>query len=278
MTSVYGLPRYVGTFLRHMEAYKDLLKWNITEGSQKISLTLSWNFHHYQPHPAPACEPADSAPTGSAPSKSSLWERLQRTLRLPSGQPTCDGHLPAELTRFLDATLQRRSRSPSLLRRHLSLPFRRPRPSPSKAPPSPAMIKRPSLLRSRSNPLTNHVADHPPIHNGGCLPSPSRGQHYSWPGTPRTRPIVNHALPSPARPTSRQETTEETVARGEGSARRESVASRWEALCLDEGQASVKLDSWTDVDLTGSLPDISETVQRCLSSCDKILSKGVTEV
>jgi len=59
-----GLPRYVVAFLRHMEIHKDYLKWNIVEGSHKLTLTLTWNFRKdkvcYTLHPrtnAPGTKP-----------------------------------------------------------------------------------------------------------------------------------------------------------------------------------------------------------------------------
>ena len=68
---VLGLPRYVVTFLRHMESHKDHLKWNISEGSHKLTLTLTWNFR-----------PAAASSASKKSKQASLWDRLQRTLRL----------------------------------------------------------------------------------------------------------------------------------------------------------------------------------------------------
>lgn len=67
--ATYGLPRYVLTFLCHMESHKDCLKWNIVEGSHKLTLTLTWNFRKNK-------------------IKETLWEKLQRTIKLGRSSKT----------------------------------------------------------------------------------------------------------------------------------------------------------------------------------------------
>ena len=42
---IYGLPRKLINFLRQMEKYRDTLKWNINEGSHKLSLTMTWTMN-----------------------------------------------------------------------------------------------------------------------------------------------------------------------------------------------------------------------------------------
>ena len=83
--ATYGLPRQVLTFLRHLEAYREYLKWNISEGSHKLTLTLSWNFRKH-----PAHEP--------------LLAKLQRTLRL---NRTDESRIPDDLSKFLKASPKR---------------------------------------------------------------------------------------------------------------------------------------------------------------------------
>lgn len=39
---IYGLPRNLIMFLRQMETYKEVLKWNIAQGAQKVTLTMTW--------------------------------------------------------------------------------------------------------------------------------------------------------------------------------------------------------------------------------------------
>lgn len=67
--ATYGLPRYVLAFLYHMESHRDCLKWNIVEGSHKLTLTLTWNFRKTK-------------------TKETLWERLQRTIGLGRNSKT----------------------------------------------------------------------------------------------------------------------------------------------------------------------------------------------
>lgn len=67
-----------------MQNHRDGLKWNITDGHHKITLTLTWTFRKS--------------------SKETLWEKIQRTLRL-RGDDT--NGIPAELTKFLDSSPKR---------------------------------------------------------------------------------------------------------------------------------------------------------------------------
>ena len=96
--TTYGLPRVIVQFLRHMEAHRDGLKWNITDGSHKITLTLTWTFRKK--------------------GKETLWDKLQRTLRLTRSCDEPNG-IPQELTRFLDSS-PKRPLAMSPVRRQLS--------------------------------------------------------------------------------------------------------------------------------------------------------------
>ena len=86
--STYGLPRVVIQFLIHMQQHRDGLKWNITDGHHKITLTLTWTFRK------------------NKSSKETLWERIQRTLRLQRSDSDANG-IPPELTKFLDSSPKR---------------------------------------------------------------------------------------------------------------------------------------------------------------------------
>lgn len=86
--TTYGLPKAVIQLLRHMEAYRDCLKWNVSEGSHKVTLTLTWSFRN---KPAPP-------QTG----KEWLFSKLhvmQRTLRLTKS----DDGLPHDVSKFLES-------------------------------------------------------------------------------------------------------------------------------------------------------------------------------
>ena len=86
--TTYGLPRAVIQLLKTMEAYRDCLKWNVQEGSHKITLTLAWSFKTKGPPPQ----------TG----KEWLWNKIQNVqnkLRLTKSE---DG-LPHDVCRFLES-------------------------------------------------------------------------------------------------------------------------------------------------------------------------------
>lgn len=91
-----GLPHYVLTFLCHMESYKDFLKWNITEGSHKLTLTLTWNFRRNK-------------------TPQSLWEKLQRAMHLGRFSESARVQsIPSDLCRFLEESSDERRESRSL--------------------------------------------------------------------------------------------------------------------------------------------------------------------
>ncbi len=86
--TTYGLPKAVIQLLRTMETYRDCLKWNVQEGSHKITLTLSWSFKSKVPPPQ----------TG----KEWLWSKIQvmqSKLRMTKSE---DG-LPQDVCRYLEA-------------------------------------------------------------------------------------------------------------------------------------------------------------------------------
>ncbi len=86
--TTYGLPRAVIQLLKTMEAYRDCLKWNVQEGTHKITLTLAWSFKTKPPPPQSG--------------KEWLWNKIQvvqNKLRLTKSE---DG-LPMEVCRFLEA-------------------------------------------------------------------------------------------------------------------------------------------------------------------------------
>lgn len=85
-----GLPRYVIAFLYQMAHYPEYLRWNVTEGSHKITLTLTWNF---------SCPAASAKRQTPLLLKTGLWDRLQRTLRRPDGSS-----VPPEISTFLQRT------------------------------------------------------------------------------------------------------------------------------------------------------------------------------
>ena len=102
MTSIFGLPSYVASLLRHLEKHKDCLKWTVDDDtSHKITLTLTWNFH--QRH--------------AVATKENLWERLQRAVTLGATVATA-GCIPPDVRQLLDSAPKRRS-GRSRLRRHL---------------------------------------------------------------------------------------------------------------------------------------------------------------
>ena len=92
MTSAYGLPWTVTNLLKHMEPYKDLLKWNISGSTTKITLHLSWNF-------SKQCQ------------DDGLWNKLQRILKIKGG----DGIIPENISRILNSSPKTKS-SPKLKR------------------------------------------------------------------------------------------------------------------------------------------------------------------
>ena len=132
-SSTFGLPIYVVAFLRQMEPHGERLKWNIAEGSHKITLSLTWNFqqsHHHHHHQLNHPSSSSSSSSGTRQVKDGLWARLQRTLRLGGGDnspPDGDdplrrtakigggvfgtSSLPAELTDFLRRSASERVRA-----------------------------------------------------------------------------------------------------------------------------------------------------------------------
>ena len=86
--ATYSLPRAVIQLLKTMETYRECLKWNVQEGSHKITLTLVWNFKTKGP----------PSQTG----KEWLWNKIQvvqNKLRLTKSE---DG-LPSDVCRFLES-------------------------------------------------------------------------------------------------------------------------------------------------------------------------------
>lgn len=109
MTS--SLPRYVTSFLRQMEPYKEHFKWSITEGSHKITLTLSWNFKKTTNQ---FSSPGDDQ---SAASNPGILSRLQETLNI--GTQTNNTQVPEQVREFLQLAPKKHKRTP--LRRKLSM-------------------------------------------------------------------------------------------------------------------------------------------------------------
>ena len=101
MTSNLGLPRYVLSFLRHMESHKDCLKWNIAESSHKITLTLTWNFHK-----------------DKGTLRENLMRKINRTLHIAQTQSE-EREIPSDIRALLDNVPKKHKRT--RLKRRLSL-------------------------------------------------------------------------------------------------------------------------------------------------------------
>ncbi len=240
-----------------MEAHKDCIKYNITEGSHKITLTLTWSFRKH---------------------KESLWDKLQRTLKLTSE----DGNgLPEEVTKFLESP-----------QHHNSSPLRQQN-SWNKASSTslPAKIKQQSSYNTFS----------PPTQRG-------MSSRYSWPGA--SSPLSIRAPLKHSTPGSPEgyDTSDPNLIRSDSTAShcsRIRVTYRSEEEIVDsledllekttqhnkEQLESIReewnraLRNWPSVmdaegvlntssDLTDSDNDArvtTETVAKCLDSCDNIL-------
>ena len=219
--STLGLPRPVVNLLRHMEPHKDSLKWNITENSHKITLSLNWGFKK------------------NKSVRETLWNKLQRTLKLGSGRSEDD---PAGVPRHIADVIHsspRKSAPPSTthnarerppLRRQNSLPSSRGslRPMsrshtlPATYNCSPASVIMPNsysqtqvhtssnrvgMTRQQSLPITAHrtpssnaVSRQHSLHSM-CSPSSSDNgilSGFSWPGASSPEAIrgpLSHSTP-----------------------------------------------------------------------------------
>lgn len=204
MTSTLGLPRYVITFLRHMETHKDYLKWNISESTHKITLTLTWNFRRNR---------------GSL--SDNFLEKLQRTLnigRSPEGEgaPTANhssSTIPKDLSKVLENTPKKHKRT--ALKQRLSLTVgairRTLSTGSSHIPPerrhSESMVRRSSSLTMQHNSTAHSNFQH--HHSNNILNSSSLGKihrnnsfHYTSAFSPHNTMTPVKVLPSsPARST-----------------------------------------------------------------------------
>ena len=286
-TTVYGLPRYVGTFLRQMEPHKDYLKWNITEGSHKITLTLSWNFHRHKHRNY----------------KEKLWAKLQRTLKLTNSPDA----FPKDLAYFLDNTSPRKE-----IKRQLSLssPFRRDSGSPFRQRGEFSWNRQGRSSSFREHSTTNGYS---PTRNAQISPS-----RYSWPGaalplsgsdmdchqmnsadnllTVESSTFGQQVISPPQQDRSRSRSrsparvrlsyrTEEDVhaswenimekTRQQTRAKLEAIRREWNNTMKHWPKFFFTRDKGTkslDTSTEESEPDPSLLVQKCLVSCDKILS------
>ena len=179
-----GLPRPVINLLRLMEPHKDCVKWNITEGSHKITLSLNWGFKK------------------NKSVRETLWDKLQRTLKLSRSEDTTG--VPRHISAALHSS-PRKSAPPSTthnarqnnsrppLRRQNSLPSTRSTPRP--------------ISRSHTLPLNATYSSH-------CSPAsvimPS-SNHYASANNhvgmsrQHSLPITSHRTPSSSRVVSRQQ-------------------------------------------------------------------------
>ena len=301
MTTTYGLPRQVITLLRHLEAYRDFLRWEISEGSHKVTLTLCWNFRKR---------------TGA---HESLWTRLQRSLHV--SQSPNNAAIPEHLSRLLVSspkgshrkTSSSTSSSPlssSFSRRFswarissLSLPARwRHQPS--------ASANRNAYRDSAAPPEVGTPEVGTPSPSGLSLPvSPSR---YSWHGmahastpsdtaetarasTPMTSTpdsVLGSADASPGRVRIAYR-SEDEIARSIEDLDRKLHEENRDELRKIERQWDEAIEKWPqhvtagDVNTSSDMTDASEenvvldrvnndTVQKCLETCDSILDKHST--
>lgn len=182
-----GLPRYVITFLYQMAHYPEYLRWNVTEGSHKITLTLTWNF---------SCPVKRQTPHLLL--KTGLWDRLQRTLRRP------DGSVPPEISTFLQRTAGDRSAEASASGDHTAGKSVYAAPSSKSRKLSDALKEFRSRRRMRASlSLPDRIMEPPPSvaaavsTPGDESRTPSdRRTAISYPTTPVRSPNVNGGCPS----------------------------------------------------------------------------------
>lgn len=289
-SSMFGLPRLVLNFLRLMEAHKDCLKWNITEGSHKITMTLTWSFRKANRN------------------KESLWDRVQRTLRLSRSVDDGTG-LPPELTHFLIAASSPKPQSlnptpvRSPVRRQLRLTRSFSHTLPQSTPPSRAnsyhVQRQASFPTSLSPPTSN---------------TPQSISRFSWPGAGSPTSVRGSLTPAtPATPSTRDSSpnisrTESTTSRSsrvrltyrteedieksledimektkqETKEKLDTIRKEWNQnvrnwpRLVRQGAVCTNTCSSSDSEVDGNIKDVRDTVDKCLSSCDKILYRHST--
>ena len=179
-----GLPRPVINLLRLMEPHKDCLKWNITEGSHKITLSLNWGFKK------------------NKSMRETLWDKLQRTLKLSRAEESSG--VPRHITDALHAS-PRKSAPPSTTH-HARQNNSRPPLRRQNSLPSTRASSRP-MARSHTLPINA-------TYNSHCSPAsvimPNSNHSYvsanNHVGMARQQslPITSHRTPSSSRAVSRQ--------------------------------------------------------------------------
>ena len=212
MAATLGLPKHVSNFLRHMEIHKECLKWNITETSHKITLTLTWNFR--KPNKG----------------KDSLWDRLQRTLKM--SRSVDDENVPSHASAFV-VSPEREQRPP--LQRNLTWtgPFHNRQLTWSRSQSTGSTLSPPNRapLRRQQN------LQHAPLCRSVSI-SPSR---FTWPGESLSVDIPPRHTPSPV-----------TSHSGRGALTRSHSATS------PTSQNRIKLAYRTEQDVTHSLEDLLE--------------------
>ena len=111
MTGSFSLPRHLVTILRHMERYKELLMWSISDAAcgtpHKIALTLTWNFKHWPRRATPHARSGDAS-------------RLDGSVRRAASDADArGGAIPAALVELIRQLPARHKHTP--LRRRLSV-------------------------------------------------------------------------------------------------------------------------------------------------------------
>ena len=166
MASSLGLPRFVVTFLRHMECHKEYLKWNISEGSHKITLTLTWNFR------------SKSSKTSSV--SENLLDKLQRTINLvrtPESEPS----VTPDLSKILETAPKKHKKTPIKQRLSLTMGAIRRTLSTSSSQSSPSRRQQESFRRSSSFTLpTQSCLYHQPANHIGSSSSVKLPRHNSF--------------------------------------------------------------------------------------------------
>ncbi len=162
--ATFGLPHYVLGLLQHMEEYKDCLKWNISEGSHKITLTLKWNFRKLQ------------STHGTVPGAESIWNKVQRTLRIKSPEIS---YIPSGVSQFLSSSPENRRRQQPWRRMVTAniRPFTWLRSSSLSLPTRGRPVHRASFARNSLRDTSHHSS---PSASTSFTASPSR---YSLPDT-----------------------------------------------------------------------------------------------
>ena len=180
MTHPLGLPRPVINLLRLMEPHKDCLKWNVIEGSHKITLSLNWGFKK-----------------GHKGMRETLWGKLQRTLKL-NGPGDHYGGVPRHITDAIHAS-PKKSAPPSTTH-HSRQNNNRPPLRRQNSLPSTRISQRP-ITRSHTLPMNATCTN-----RSQCSPAsvimPNSNHHYS---TSNSFPVTSDQTPASSHAISRQQ-------------------------------------------------------------------------